>query len=90
MKVSFLQISADWLRGWLAVAVIGLGFSGCTLEGSNSSPALDPRPRVVATSTIIADLSAAVGADEIQLTGILEPGTDPHVYEPVPADSRDL
>jgi len=45
---------------------------------------------VVATSTIIADLTAAVGENEIQLSGILEPGADPHVYEPVPTDSRDL
>jgi manganese/iron transport system substrate-binding protein len=28
-----------------------------------------------------------VGGDEIELTSILQPGADPHVYEPVPADS---
>ncbi|GAB1539946.1 zinc ABC transporter substrate-binding protein [Scytonema sp. NUACC21] len=43
---------------------------------------------MVATSTIIADLTEEVGKDEIQLTGILKPGTDPHVYEPVPQDTR--
>jgi len=41
----------------------------------------------VATSTIIADLTDEVGGDLIQVTGILEPGADPHIYEPVPADS---
>ncbi|WP_448563876.1 metal ABC transporter solute-binding protein, Zn/Mn family [Trichothermofontia sp.] len=46
-----------------------------------------PLPQVVATSTIIADLTDAVGGDQIQLTSILEPGADPHIYEPVPADS---
>jgi len=42
---------------------------------------------VVATSTLIADWAAQVGGDEIELTSILQPGADPHVYEPVPADS---
>ncbi|QFS44405.1 ABC.MN.S, manganese/iron transport system substrate-binding protein [Nostoc sphaeroides CCNUC1] len=45
---------------------------------------------MVATSTIIADLAQEVAGEEIQLSGILKPGTDPHVYEPVPADSRVL
>jgi manganese/iron transport system substrate-binding protein len=31
-----------------------------------------------------------VGGDEIQLKGLLKPGADPHVYEPVPADSQAL
>lgn len=61
---------------------------GCT--PSESQPPEDGKPQVVATSTIIADLAAEVGGEEINLTGILQPGADPHVYEPVPADSRVL
>ncbi|RAM48197.1 MAG: metal ABC transporter substrate-binding protein [Hapalosiphonaceae cyanobacterium JJU2] len=57
---------------------------------SNSNSQTDDKPQVVATSTIIADLAEEVGGDEIQLTGILQPGTDPHVYEPRPQDSRFL
>jgi manganese/iron transport system substrate-binding protein len=45
------------------------------------------KPTVVSTSTIIADLTEKVGGDEIEHQGILQPGGDPHVYEPVPADS---
>lgn len=48
------------------------------------------KPRVVATSTILADWAEEVGGDQIQLTSILKPGDDPHVYEPVPADSAAL
>ncbi|MFQ3583403.1 metal ABC transporter solute-binding protein, Zn/Mn family [Thermostichus vulcanus] len=44
------------------------------------------RPRVVATTTLIADWVEQVGQDRIQLTSLLQPGVDPHVYEPVPAD----
>ena len=63
----------------------------CTQSNANRTTATaDGKPQVVVTSTIIADLAQRVGEDEIQLTGILEPGADPHVYEPVPADSQVL
>lgn len=64
---------------------------GCTQASINqTTPGADDKPQVVANSTIIADLTQRVGGDEIQLTGILKPGTDPHVYEPVPADTQVL
>ncbi|WP_309236525.1 metal ABC transporter substrate-binding protein [Microcoleus sp. FACHB-672] len=74
---------------WLpAVAVVlGLWFSGCGPQGGNREASTSGKPNVVATSTIIEDLTEEVAGDEIQLTGILQPGADPHVYEPVPADS---
>lgn len=50
----------------------------------------DDRPQVVATSTILASLTAEIAGDTIALTGLLQPGADPHVYEPVPQDSRTL
>ena len=45
------------------------------------------KPQVVSTSTIIADLTERIGGDEIEHQGILQPGADPHVYEPTPRDS---
>ena len=71
----------------IAGLFIGLWLSSC---GSNSPQGLmnDSRPTVVSTSTILTDLTAEIGQDEIQVKGILQPGADPHVYEPVPADSR--
>ena len=48
------------------------------------------KPQVVVTSTIITNLAAEIGGEEVQITGILKPGADPHIYEPVPADSRVL
>lgn len=62
----------------------------CTQANNRNTPNADGKPLVVATSTIIADLAQDVGKDEIKLTGILKPGTDPHVYEPRPEDSRFL
>ncbi len=45
---------------------------------------------VVATSNIVADIVAAVGGQQIQLTNLLPTGADPHSYEPKPADLRAL
>jgi manganese/iron transport system substrate-binding protein len=47
-------------------------------------------PNVVSTSTMITDWTAAIAGDEIDLVGILQPGNDPHVYEPVPLDTKAL
>ncbi|MEO0987403.1 MAG: zinc ABC transporter substrate-binding protein [Cyanobacteria bacterium J06639_14] len=70
------------------VAVLG---AGCD-RPNQSSPVVVPGndsglPEVVATSTFIADWTAQIGGDAIELTNILQPGADPHVYEPVPQDS---
>lgn len=78
-------------RSWLQITaglLLGLCLVGCgsTTVSGNKSAGTD-KPKVVSTSTILADLTETVGGDEIELTGILEPGADPHVYEPVPADS---
>jgi len=71
--------------------LLGLSIGGCNQVDTNRiSKGIDDQPRVVATSTIIADLAEEIGGEEIQLTGILQPGVDPHVYEPTPADSRVL
>ncbi|WP_017303148.1 metal ABC transporter solute-binding protein, Zn/Mn family [Spirulina subsalsa] len=58
------------------------------LSGCNAQPTSDSdKPYVVATSTILADLTQEVARDKIELKSILKPGEDPHVYEPVPQDS---
>ncbi|KAA8493257.1 Manganese-binding lipoprotein MntA [Porphyridium purpureum] len=43
--------------------------------------------RIVATTTIIHDLTRQLAAENVELHGLIKPGDDPHVYEPVPADS---
>src|SRR6476469_1112453 len=80
-------IKQGWLKGFSVI--LALWVSGCDRAGDNrANPAANGKPSVVATSTIIADLTNRVAGDEIQLKGILKPG--PHVYEPVSADSQAL
>lgn len=70
----------------LLLGVILSGLSSCTQSKPENSVNGD-QPKVVSTSTIIADLTEQIGGDEIDHQGILKPGADPHVYEPVPQDS---
>src|SRR5436305_9638927 len=46
------------------------------------------RPTVVATTTQLADVAREVGGDAVDVHQILQPNTDPHEYEPRPADVR--
>lgn len=67
--------------------LVGLWLSACGAAVTNQADTgVEAQPNVVSTSTIITDWATQIGG-QIQLTGILQPGDDPHVYEPVPRDS---
>jgi len=77
-------------RPWLRVvpgaailvvfALIGIAAGG----GPDQPPGTGPR--VVATTTQVGDLVRQAGGDDVRLTTILAPNTDPHEYEPRPSD----
>jgi manganese/iron transport system substrate-binding protein len=68
----------------LILSCLFLGLVACNAAVNTTD---NQKPKVISTSTIIADLTARVGGEEIDHQDILKPGDDPHVYEPVPADS---
>lgn len=43
--------------------------------------------RVVASTSIVADVVQNVGGERIELTVLIPPGTDPHTFEPTPRDA---
>ncbi len=45
------------------------------------------RLRVVATTSIVADVVAQVGGEQIDLTRLMPLGADPHAFEPTPRDA---
>ncbi|MBS0018119.1 MAG: zinc ABC transporter substrate-binding protein, partial [Arthrospira sp. SH-MAG29] len=68
------------------LGVVGL-LCGLLLGGCQSPSVVstgDEMPKVVSTTTIIADLTEAIASDQIKHTSLLQPGVDPHIYEPVP------
>jgi manganese/iron transport system substrate-binding protein len=74
-------------KGLITIGILTiLGLSSCSFPTGDNAESSD-RPLVVSTSTIIADLTTQIGGDEIEHQGILQPGSDPHVYEPTPKDT---
>jgi len=66
------------------IGVWGLGLVGPSFAQS-------PGPVVVVSSTILADWAATLSqGSPIRVVSLLQPGDDPHVYEPTPQDSRQL
>ncbi len=64
-----------------ALLALLIGSFGCR-PGPGPSTDLATRPvRVVATTSIIADLARAVGGDRVAVTGLMGPGVDPHLYK---------
>lgn len=69
-----------------AAAILGLvaaaWTSGC---GGGSGEGPDPEdgglPRVVVTTTMLADLTRAVAGEDFAVVALMSPGVDPHTYE---------
>lgn len=76
------------LRGALAALTLGLLLTGCAAEGGEAEGG--ERLRVVATTSIIGDITAAVGGDDITLTTLVGPDGGSHAHEASAADSRAL
>lgn len=49
------------------------------------APASDT-PLVITTTTMLADLVTNIGGDAVHAQSIIAPGSDPHLYQPLPAD----
>jgi manganese/zinc/iron transport system substrate-binding protein len=66
-----------------------LGLAGCRSAPSDRPTDLASRPvRVVATTSMIADLARIVGGDRVQVEGLMGPGVDPHLYKASEGDVR--
>ncbi|MEO1067639.1 MAG: metal ABC transporter substrate-binding protein [Cyanobacteria bacterium J06638_6] len=79
----------------LGLALV-LGVAGCSGDQGSGEEAGEsaltdensPRPAVVATTSVICDLTEQIAAQSIALTCLLEPGTDPHTYQVKPSDRQ--
>jgi len=56
--------------------------------GTSPAPEASSKPLVVATNTIACGLTKEIAGDTVDLKCLIDPGSDPHVYQPKPEDSK--
>jgi ABC-type Zn uptake system ZnuABC Zn-binding protein ZnuA/ABC-type Mn2+/Zn2+ transport system permease subunit len=66
-----------------SLTALALLLAGC---GAGAGGSDDSRLDVVATTTQVGDIVGEVGGEAVEVEQILEPNSDPHDYEPRPAD----
>lgn len=71
----------------LLAGALGLVVAQANRDGGPAAGAADGRPKVVATTTIVADLVRSIAGERVALTALMGPGVDPHLYV---ATERDL
>jgi manganese/iron transport system substrate-binding protein len=86
--------------GGVALLTLMFGLGGCATQvpqRPSPSPmgadptapvALGDRPLVVATTSVVCDLTRQIAADTVDLKCLVAAGSDPHSYEPRPDDRK--
>ena len=72
-----------------AAIVAAFGLSNCSDDGADVWET-EGKTRVVATTTMIADLTKIIGGDEVEVYGVMGEGIDPHGYEQTAKDTAAL
>jgi zinc/manganese transport system substrate-binding protein len=66
-------------------AALAVGVSFCAPAAAWAAPV-----NVVASFSILADMTRAVGGEDVAVTALVGPDGDAHVYQPTPADAKAL
>lgn len=81
------------LRALVALALLALALlaAGCGASGSAAGGPVGERPiRVTTTTNFITDTARQIGGDRVEVTGLMGPGVDPHLYKASAGDVRTL
>lgn len=84
-----------WLRGWMPRrrwlgCLVAVGFGVVGLDAAGARAADRTAPRVLATTTVVADLVRQVAGDRVAVDTLMGPGIDPHGYKATPRDADRL
>lgn len=60
------------------------------LLGVMNAASANGQPTVVASFSILADMAAYLGGEHVQVTSLVGPDSDAHMYQPTPGDARRL
>jgi ABC-type Zn uptake system ZnuABC Zn-binding protein ZnuA len=72
------------------LVVITMLATGCGTGGNSTAPSSATTLKVVATTTVFADIVRNVGGDRVAITSIIPAGVGPEDYEPKPDDAKKL
>src|SRR5215207_5554223 len=75
-----MSLNRNVLTLLAAIALAACGFAASAQD----------KPKVVATFSILADLAKNVGGARVEVSSLVGPDGDAHVYSPTPADGRRL
>jgi zinc/manganese transport system substrate-binding protein len=75
---------------WIHRRTLLLGGAALTALHPPALQAQPPAPRVVASFSILADMAKELAPAGFQVTALVGPDSDAHVYEPSPADGKRL
>lgn len=80
------------MRRLLAVLVAGVALlAGCTSTAASGGEPIGDRPvRVTTTTNFITDTVQRIGGANVEVTGLMGPGVDPHLYRASAGDVRAL
>lgn len=68
--------------GTLLLLLLTGSFVGCSPENGGADGALSNRTiRIVATTGMVADAVKSVGGERVEVTSLMGPGVDPHLYK---------
>lgn len=78
-------------RAPLVLALVALALLGAGCAGTGASEDVSGRKvRVATTTNFITDTVREIGGDRVEVTGLMGPGVDPHLYKASAADVRTL
>lgn len=69
----------------ILILIIGIFLTGC---GENKGASDNEKPKVVTTTTIIADVMKQLSGDLVEIEALMGPGIDPHLYKASAGDVK--
>ncbi len=74
----------------LAALIVIAGIAVPRLFGDSAASIVDGRLKVTTTTGMIADLVRNIGGDNVNVTALMGPGVDPHLFKPSAGDVQQL